>query len=308
MKTLKIGKHETIKISSRFFEVRDIQKLLRYDYTRLTISEALKASAKLELMKPSKVLGIPVAQDDGPVDVFSKVVDLFEDDGELGSTVRSTRADEEDRHRKMLLDGIASEIKPEIAKNNEQALHVEKRTDGELVSYYFNGSVAVRFDGRQISALNATKVETIVAWVKLVWDAVSFLGTVIGIAVPRPAGGATKQLTGLLRTAQQVWQKFIDALKRIKNAVDSNETIQVFVGAWQHINLAKQGKEVLKAIFSGLSLYQKAWIVIKFAATVALFFVSAGASLILKMIQAVAQLINVVADVSEIVALEEQPT
>jgi hypothetical protein len=303
MNRLAINRNETIEISPEFFDPNGFTDLLARDYSGLTLAKAGEVSSRFKQMKPEDHLGLPISKDDGYADVFGKVLDLMENDNELGETIKKSREGDEEEQKAIFEKNIKAEIDPKVYNDNLKSFRVTKEVKGIEVTYLINDKPAIRFYKDQLSSSSALSAEMLLAWIQLIWDSTSFLGTVIGIALPDGGENGGSFAKFVQRTIDR-WNLFVDAMR---NMIGEGRLRQIehFVNAWQKINLAELGAELFKAIFSNLPWYKKAWTVVKFLAAVILLFLSAAATLLAKLAKAALQLVGIVGDVESIVELSK---
>jgi hypothetical protein len=298
MHELTIAPGQKIKISLEHFNPDDIQRMLSDDFSRESLADVWLRSRELEPLSASEILGVTLDDEDSPADILSKVVDALADDPDYSDALSQTRAADEDTETQTYLDGLNGPIDSAIAASNEENLKVEKRCDETSVTYLVNDEPVLQFDPNQLLGDTAEKVGQVFNWIMLVWDSVSFIGSVIGIAVPKPPASSIGKMTALIARRGGTFAKFAWGLRRMKNAAMASEKVRFFIDAFR-VGLPLMG--ILKAVLSAYKSPLKiVWAIAKFAATIALMLVSAGAGFVVKMIQAVANLVMVLADIEKI--------
>jgi len=299
------AKGETIQVSPRFFDPKDIKAMLDFKYSKLTVADAEKTAVQFATMQPSEFLGVEIAKDASFDEAFRKAIEIVEGDSELGEHIKKDMKNSEHKQKKMLENGIKRKIDEKRAKQIVNNFRLTEVLDDNTKSIYINDKLALSYDIRTVSAATASTLDTIVAWVKLVYDSICFIGMVIGIRPPRLNTAKTSRLTAVINKYKPAFQRFINALKPLRDrALAAKRKIEVFIDAWGCLEIRTMGKDIIKAIYYGASILSIAWAVVKFVAAIVLMFVSGGASLILKMIQAVAQLVSVIDDVIQVIRLE----
>jgi hypothetical protein len=304
METLKVDEHNKLEFSPGFIDEGSLRRLLALRPGPLPVRRAARIARRLRGLAVSEVMPgeravYLVSPSEGVDDAFRKALDFLEADDELGARVRPARAELERSAKEHFKSGGAMSVRSETARTNRRSLVVERVERNDRVSYLINGKRVLRYRRTELGIEVAVSAEVILAWIVLFWDALSFIGVVLDIAFPRFAGRVQTAFTTYVEMISDNISRWAEKMKLVESATAAKAKIHALVEAFKQVTAA-QVKGALKAVFSAMGWRQRAIAILEFLAALALFFVSAGVSLIAKMIRAVAHLILVIADIERI--------
>ncbi len=318
VRTLKLSGGESVDFSPEFFDESALKGFLDYGPEALSIAEVEEIGREMAkgvagpppkrrkpVVRPSKEKPLKEMSLD---QVFRTVFDSLEADKDFGGYVRENR---DPLMRDMETDFVARvgrRINPKVFEHNMDTFHVEETVARGMVSLSINGEPALTYRGADSRSDRARALKTLVAWCKLIWDTIGFIGSVLEIYTPKADSKRVKAITRLVDRAKSTWKRFVDRMMEIRWVSSATAKIKVIVKAFDIGNIAKLGLDVAKAMWRSMSWREWLWAVAQFSAALVLFFVTAGTTLIRKMVRAAAKLINVIQDVIEIGKLQGKST
>ena len=318
MKTLKLNETETIEFASEFFDESVLRGFMDFEADALSLAEAEKLSevaGTLATARPSgkaKPVARPPRKGRTPArplkemsldEVFHTVFDELQTDEDFGDYIRENRMAVEREVEKEFVGRVRRRIKPKVFKHNMESFQVDRDVSRGVVTYKINGEPALSYSQARLTTARASWLETLVAWCKLIWDTIGFIGSVLEIYTPKATSKRVNVITKLVDRAKATWAKFIERMKQIKWATRAKEKIDVILKAFEVAGLGKLALDVAKAMWRSMSWREWLWAVAQFSAALVLFFVTAGVTLIQKLVRAAAKLVNVIQDVIVIINL-----
>jgi len=294
-----------IKFNPSYFDINTIQSFIKQDLPSLSLQSATQIlpsiSQPLDLEKTGELNG-----DEELVNILDQVSAQIQTDQDFNKITTEQLAKLKTEASESIQSSFTSIPSAELIKNNQESLVVNAEENSDYIVYSINGTIVLEIPLQEKNTKLGVSLEMLLAWTFLIWHSVSFIATVASIWMPKAQGSAVNGVSKVVEKSSSKWSKFVNAMKSIKDKVEASEKVATFIYAFKQINVMKQLYAVVKAIMSKLKWYEIALAVLEFVGTVALLFVTAGASLVAKMIKLAVNLVQIVQDVIKILKLEDK--
>lgn len=291
-----------ISFNQDFFDLASVKAFGQKDLPTLTLSDVdsivPKASGPVELGDHV------ITQDESINQIMDQVIADMAKDSDFQSIIAKDKKQLLQQAEKNIQNSMTQDVDPKLLKNNMESLVITKTETDSGADYLINGEQVLHIPKQEQGTRLAASFEMILAWTMLIWHSVSFIATIVSIWMPKASGNRVKTVGKVVQKEASAWRKFINAMKRIKEAADNSEKVKFFLDAFTKINVFLQLKNVVKSILSNLKWYEITLAVLQFITAVAALFVTAGASMVAKMIKLASNLISIVQDVIHILKLE----
>lgn len=299
-----------ILYNQSFFDLKTVQSFLNMTPEDNSISKAktsLKEFSTLANDQPAPAQDASVSGITDTMsleDIIEKTINESSKDPELAKEISISKEKLKKELSNNLTAALTSEIDPKLLKHNLNSFSLTEKECESGIDYFINNEHILHIPTKDAGSPLAVSFEMIIAWTMLIWHSISFIATVVSIWMPKADGKRVSEVGKVVQKEASYWRRFIDQMKRIKDAVDANEKVQCFIEAFKKINVFLQFKNVVKSILSNLKWYEITLAVMQFICAVAALFVTAGASLVAKLIKLASNLISIVQDVIAILKLE----
>lgn len=313
MNTLRLNEKETVEFSPDFFDEDALRGFLDFAPEAVSLAEAEEVSRDLRARaiaeRPRRRRRVVRPLKEMSLDrVFRTVFDDLQADEDFGGYVQENREALERDVEKDFVARVGRRIKPKVFKHNMDTFQVDRTVSRGVVSLTINGQPALSYREADITAARASALQTLIAWCKLIWDTIGFIGSVLEIYTPKADSKRVKAITRLVDRAKSTWAQFVDKMMEIRLVSNARAMIDVIIDAIDIRDIAKLGLDVAKAMWRSMSWREWLWAVAQFSAALVLMFVTAGVTLIQKLIRAAAKLVNVIQDVIDIINLRRGST
>lgn len=313
MNTLRLNEKEIVEFSPDFFDEDTLRGFLDFAPEAVSLAEAEEVSRDLRARaiaeRPRRRRRVVRPLKEMSLDrVFRTVFDDLQADEDFGGYVQENREALERDVEKDFVARVGRRIKPKVFKHNMDTFQVDRTVSRGVVSLTINGQPALSYREADITAARASALQTLIAWCKLIWDTIGFIGSVLEIYTPKADSKRVKAITRLVDRAKSTWARFVDKMMEIRLVSNASAMIDVIMDAIEIRDIAKLGLDVAKAMWRSMSWREWLWAVAQFSAALVLMFVTAGVTLIQKLIRAAAKLVNVIQDVIDIINLRRGST
>lgn len=297
--------NSNIQINSDYIDTAVLTEFAAKPLERMSLEQALQSAPTASV---NDIAGVNTEfnPDDDVDSVINKVLESLTQDDDLGDTVASNLETLRAQSKQNILDSFTSKPTEQLIENNQNSLVVSKNVDDGDTVFLVNGEQVAIIPAAERNSPLAISLEMILAWTFLIWHSVSFIATVIGIAMPKADKSNVKGVSKVVNSQSSTWAKFIARMKSVAEKVSASEKVKRFVRAFKVLNLVRNLGKIIKAILTGMGWLKIAALIVDFLASVALMFLTAGAELLRKMAKMTQQLAKIVQDLIYIAELERK--
>ncbi len=300
-----------IQVNTELLDITVLEQFSKNNFDALSIEQAntiveqqyQSTEAELDL---ADIATEGLSQDDDVDSVIEKVASVLQEDEEYADLAAAKLLDLKATSKQNIVASFNSQPTQELLNNNQNSLVITKQENAEQTVLSINGEQAVIIPKADRGSALAVSLEMILAWTFLIWHSVSFIATAISFFMPAASNAKVKGVSQTVQKSSSAWSKFVARMKAVAAKVSASERIQRLIHAFKVINVFRHLKAVVTAILSHMSKWEKFVAVVDFLASVALLFITAGASLVRKLIKMAVDLVHVIDDIIHIVDLEKR--